>query len=483
MLFNSFEFFCFFPIVVFLYYLLPSKYRWVLLLGASYYFYMAWKPKYIILIIISTLIDYLAGMMMGKIKEKKKRLPWLVLSLITNLGILMTFKYANFFIDNINDLLGHLGSTGSIGALKFILPMGISFYTFQTMAYSIDVYNGKTKHESHLGYFALYVTYFPQLVAGPIERAENLLHQFRQTFYFEYDRVVLGLKQMLWGFFKKVVIADRLSVIVDQIYTTPGDHQAVTLALGTYFFAFQIYCDFSGYSDIAIGASRVLGINLMDNFKTPYYSQSISEFWSRWHISLSTWFRDYLYIPLGGNRVAKWKWYLNLMIVFVVSGFWHGANWTFLAWGFLHGIYLIVAILAAPLFSQIGNAFGMNKRPKLNRWINIFITFHLAVFAWIFFRANNIGDAMYIVKSILTLDLGVSEAIRFLDEYGFGNMFFVGALLLFFLVFDSILDRVHRSEKTIFEGKYLHYITYGLILALIVAAGKFGETSFIYFQF
>lgn len=483
MLFNSFEFVVFFPTVVLLYFLLPRKYRWVLLLAASYYFYMVWKPKYIVLIVISTLVDYLAGMKMGSIPDKKKRRPWLILSLVTNLGILMTFKYANFFIDNINDLLVNLGSTGSIPALQFLLPMGISFYTFQTMAYSIDVYNGKTKHESHLGYFALYVTYFPQLVAGPIERTENLLHQFRQNYVFEYDRVVRGLKQMLWGFFKKVVIADRLAPLVDQIYNSPTEHQGMTLALGTYLFAFQIYCDFSGYSDIAIGASRIMGINLMDNFKTPYLSQSISEFWKRWHISLSTWFRDYLYIPLGGNRVAKWKWYLNLMIVFVVSGFWHGANWTFLAWGFLHGAYLVLAIWFAGFNKKLGKSLGLEKNKNLGKWVNIFVTFHLAVFAWIFFRANNITDGLHIAKSILTLDLGIGECLAFLKEVGVMKVLFSVALVVFLFLIDPFMDKIHRNERTIFPQGNWQFVMYGLFLALIFSAGRFGNTSFIYFQF
>ncbi|MFT4661915.1 MAG: alginate O-acetyltransferase complex protein AlgI [Patiriisocius sp.] len=483
MLFNSFEFFVFFPLVVLMYYIIPQKFRWALLLAASYYFYMAWKAEYIILIVISTLIDYAAGIQMSKHSEKSKRKPWLILSICTNLGILMTFKYANFFIDNINDLLSQLGSTGSIGALKFILPMGISFYTFQTMAYSVDVYNGKIKHESHLGYFALYVTYFPQLVAGPIERAENLLHQFRQKFNFKYDNVVLGLKQMLWGLFKKVVIADRLAVVVDQIYNSPTESPGIILALGTYLFAFQIYCDFSGYSDIAIGASRILGIKLMDNFKTPYFSQSISEFWQRWHISLSTWFRDYLYIPLGGNRVAKWKWYRNLIIVFVVSGFWHGANWTFLMWGFLHGAYLIGAIWFGKLNKSISTVFGIVKNQRIQKWINIFITFHLAAFAWIFFRANNIEDAFHICKTILSLDLDVSEGINFIRDLGYGKTFFSLTLVAFLVLIDSSMDKIHMMKKLNPILVKSQYVIYAFVLALLVLAGRFGEVSFIYFQF
>jgi len=335
MLFNSLDFLIFFPVIVGLYFALSPKYRWVLLLGASYYFYMCWKAEYIILIVFSTLVDYFAARQMARIQEKKKRRPFLYLSLLSNLGLLFFFKYWNFFSGETRALLDSWNIMADVPTFQLLLPVGISFYTFQTLSYTIDVYNGKLEPEKNLGRFALYVSFFPQLVAGPIERATHLLPQLRQTFDFDYQRVVSGLQQMLWGFFKKVVIADRLAVYVNEIYASPGDENGLALLLATYFFAFQIYCDFSGYSDIAIGAARVMGYDLMENFRTPYLSKSIREFWSRWHISLSTWFRDYLYIPLGGNRVPQVRWFLNLFIVFVVSGFWHGANWTFLIWGAL----------------------------------------------------------------------------------------------------------------------------------------------------
>ena len=333
MLFNSVEFLLFFPIVVSLYLLIKHSQRWVLLLVASYYFYMAWKPEYILLIVASTFIDYFCGRKMGSIEEKKKRRPYLYLSLLTNLGILFTFKYFDFFTDSLQGLSEYFHLPYESPALQLILPMGISFYTFQTMSYSVDIYQGKLKPEKHFGIFALFVSFFPQLVAGPIERASNLLPQFHKPFTFDRKKAVSGLQLMLWGMFKKVVVADRLAFLVNAVYDQPGEYEGFTLFLATIFFAFQIYCDFSGYSDIAIGAARILGFDLMKNFDTPYSARNVSEFWRRWHISLSTWFKDYVYIPLGGNRVVKWRWYYNLMITFLVSGLWHGANWTFVIWG------------------------------------------------------------------------------------------------------------------------------------------------------
>ncbi len=344
MLFNSLQFLIFFPIVVSIFFLLPQKRRWILLLIASYYFYMCWKVEYIVLIIASTLIDYFVAKKMADLKEKVKRKKWLLISLLSNLGILFGFKYFNFVNANVQALFDNFNIFYGVPAFDVLLPVGISFYTFQTLSYTIDVYNGKTPVQNHLGIFAVYVSFFPQLVAGPIERSRHLLPQFYVEHKFSYDRIKYGLQQMLWGFFKKVVIADRLAIVVDGVYNNLDDYSGISLLIATIFFAFQIYCDFSGYSDIAIGSARVMGFELIDNFKRPYFSKSISEFWRRWHISLSTWFRDYLYIPLGGNRVVKWRWYYNLFITFLVSGFWHGANWTFLVWGGLHGAYLIIAI-------------------------------------------------------------------------------------------------------------------------------------------
>ena len=349
MLFNSLEFIIFFPIVVAAYFALKPKYRWILLLLASYYFYMAWNYKYIVLILISTTIDYFAGINIHRSNNPRTRKALLLVSLVANLGLLFFFKYFNFFGDSINYLFDKINIFYNIPAYHYLLPVGISFYTFQTMSYTIDIYNGKQEPERHFGRFALFVSFFPQLVAGPIERSVNLLPQFRKHYDFDYERVKNGILLMVWGFFKKVVIADRLAEYVNMVYNHPHDFGGLHNMIATFFFSFQIYCDFSGYSDIAIGSAMIMGYTLMTNFRRPYFSMSIREFWQRWHISLSTWFRDYVYIPLGGNRVVKWRWYYNLFITFLVSGLWHGAEWTFVIWGALHGFYLIFAIWTTKL--------------------------------------------------------------------------------------------------------------------------------------
>ncbi|MFD2144187.1 MBOAT family O-acyltransferase [Mucilaginibacter antarcticus] len=335
MVFNSLPFLIFYLLVTSLYFILEHKYRWGLLLAASCYFYIAFVPIYILILGFTILIDYFAGIYLEKTTAPKKRKRLLVISLIANIGVLAVFKYYNFFALNINVI----GNGGWLGYLKILLPIGLSFHTFQAMSYTIEVYRGNQKAEKHFGIYALYVMFYPQLVAGPIERPQNILHQFYEKHPFNFEDLKAGLMQMATGMFKKVVIADRLAIAVDGAYLHPQTQSGGSLLIATLLYGFQIYCDFSGYSDIGIGAARTMGFRLMDNFRSPYFSRSVSEFWSRWHISLSTWFRDYLYIPLGGNRVAVPHWYLNLLIVFVVSGFWHGANWTFIIWGALHGIF------------------------------------------------------------------------------------------------------------------------------------------------
>jgi len=481
MLFNSIEFFIFFPLVTLAYFVLPHKWRWLLLLAASYYFYMSWKAEYILLIIASTLIDFFVAKRMAAIPEKPDRKPWLWVSLVSNLGILMTFKYYGFFAANLDWFFEAIGIDYGLPISELLLPIGISFYTFQTMAYSIDVYNGRIKAERHLGYFALYVTYFPQLVAGPIERAENLLGQFRLHHEFTYPRAVSGLKQMLWGFFKKVVIADRVAVMVDVAYADVAAHDGLTMAFATFLFAFQIYCDFSGYSDIAIGASRVLGITLMENFRTPYFSKNVSEFWSRWHISLSTWFRDYLYIPLGGNRVVKWRWYYNLMVVFIVSGFWHGANWTFMMWGFLHGAYLILAILLKKVNHRLLEASGLNRLKSLNHYLSVLITFVLVLLAWVYFRAESVGEGHTVVQYILSLNFQPAVFVEYLRSFGFGIVAVTVSLLFAFILTDRKMDAVVKGESAM--GHKTSMFVFSALLVVIMIAGNFGEVDFIYFQF
>lgn len=333
MLFNSFAFAIFLPIVFCLYWALPHKYRWSLLLVASYYFYMSWNPKYVFLIFFTTAVSFFAAILLEKATDKKKKKFILYISAILCLGVLVYFKYFNFVSQSIVDILRAVSINLNPITVDVLLPVGISFYTFQTLSYVIDVYKGEIKAEKHFGYYATFISFFPQLVAGPIERTKSLLPQIKKLHEFNYDQATYGLKLMTWGFFKKLVIADVLSKFVQIVYESPHDFKGFSLVLASFFFTIQIYCDFSGYSDIAIGTAKLLGINLMTNFKNPYMSASIKEFWSRWHISLSTWFRDYVYIPLGGNRVDRFRHSANLLITFLISGLWHGANWTFVAWG------------------------------------------------------------------------------------------------------------------------------------------------------
>ena len=465
------------------YFLLPPRFRWAFLLGASYYFYMCWKAEYLVLIVISTLIDYVAGLRMGKTAVRSRRKKYLLLSLVANLGILFTFKYANFFSESLRVALNQFNIFYDMPMFDLLLPVGISFYTFQSMSYTIDVYRGEQQPERHLGKFALYVAFFPQLVAGPIERSLRLLPQFDRVFKFDYERVVSGLRLMLWGFFKKLVIADRLAIYVNEAYNHPAEYQGLTLLLATYFFAIQIYCDFSGYSDIAIGAARVMGYDLMTNFRQPYFSKSISEFWRRWHISLSTWFRDYLYIPLGGNRVGKQRWYFNLFAVFVISGLWHGANWTFVVWGALHGGYLIFAIVTADWRQKLAHWSGLAKRPALHNLLRTLITFHLVLFAWIFFRANSLSEAFMIIGNMAVLDFSL-ESLKSLNiALGWGELLVAIGSILFLELAHLLQSRGKVHSWITARPAALRWSVYYLLLLAIAFFGVFNHSEFIYFQF
>ncbi len=416
---------------------------------------------------------------MEKRENRLIRRLFLILSLCSNLGLLFLFKYYTFFSQSLLALFDQFNIFYDLPAFDFLLPVGISFYTFQTLSYTIDVYRGKRKAEKHLGIFALYVAFFPQLVAGPIERSTRLLPQLFEKKKFDYQRVSDGLKLMLWGFFKKVVIADRLAIMVDTVYNQPHEYSGIPLLVATWFFAFQIYCDFSGYSDIAIGAAQVMGYNLMDNFKRPYFSKNISEFWKRWHISLSSWFKDYLYVSIGGNRVKKWRWYSNLMIVFLVSGLWHGADWTFVIWGGLHGAYLIFSILTTKMRYRLISLFRLHDHPFCLKCIQVFTTFHLVLFGWIFFRANNLFDALYIVKNIFkgpnwhhyTIGLNQSE-------------FVIALLSILFMESVHLMQRHRRMRRFLNnKPKALRWSIYIVVLISILMFGVFSNQEFIYFQF
>lgn len=478
MIFNSIEFVFFFIIVTSVYFILPQKFRWFLLLAASCYFYMAFVPIYILILGFTIVIDYFAGILIEN-EQGKRRKFFLIVSLIANIGVLAVFKYYNFLNDNLSALLGSLKVENPVPFLKILLPIGLSFHTFQAMSYTIEVYRGNQKAERHFGIYSLYVMFYPQLVAGPIERPQNLLHQFRQKFDFDYVRVTSGCKLMLWGFFKKLVIADRLEIYVNAVYNNPSQHSGTTLILATFFFAFQIYCDFSGYSDIAIGTARVMGFDLMTNFRRPYFSTSIAEFWKRWHISLSTWFKDYLYLSLGGNRVSIPRWYFNLFIVFLISGLWHGANWTYIIWGSLNGFYLVFAIMSKPIRDKINFITGANRFLVAKHCFQILITFGLSSFAWIFFRANSVSDSFLIVKKIFT-----DSGNLFFDKAD-PSSFIFSFLGIFILLFVESKNEYYRGDFSFFNNKHwlIRNLSYAALLVIILLIGVFDGGQFIYFQF
>lgn len=489
MLFNSFQFLIFFPLVTALYFLLPARWRWALLLAASCVFYMAFVPAYILILAFTILVDYAAGLWIGR-AEGPRRKGLLVASLVANLGVLAFFKYFNFLNGNLEALAGFLHWNYPIEALAIILPIGLSFHVFQSMSYTIEVYRGNQVPERHLGYYALYVMFYPQLVAGPIERPQNLLHQFRQDHRFDERRVTDGLKLMFWGFFLKVLVADRLAQFVNPVFANPEAYTGLPLILATLGFTFQIFGDFAGYSSIAIGAAWVMGIRLMRNFDRPYHSASIKEFWSRWHISLSTWFRDYLYIPLGGNRVPKWRWSLNLLIVFMVSGLWHGANWTFVIWGAIHGFYLVFAIWTASVREQLAGAMGLNRLPALKRGLAVAGTFGLVAFAWIFFRAQSLPDALYIATH---LHVGLSEQLSS-PQAALAALLRSGASvpgLVLALAGVAAMETVHLlqargvglREALLQRPIWLRWAAYQMAILAVLLFGVYENQAFIYFQF
>lgn len=471
MLFNSLEFLIFFPIVCIVYFLLKKiSHRNIFLLVASYYFYMNWEPVYALLILTSTILTYFSAILVEKyFSEKNKKKLFLTLSLIINFSILFVFKYYNFINESVFDLLSFIGIKWNVPNMDILLPVGISFYTFQAVGYSIDVYRGSIKAERNFITYALFVSFFPQLVAGPIERSTNLLPQFKNKHKFSYEKVAEGIKQMIWGFFMKLCVADVLSEYVNAIYNNVSNHNGTSFIIASVFFAFQIYCDFAGYSNIAIGTARIMGFNLMQNFNLPYFSLNIKEFWKRWHISLSSWFSDYLYIPLGGNRVKYLRHLTNLMITFLVSGIWHGANWTFVIWGGLHGLYLITYNIMCKY------VYKPKYKSLISRLANMAICFGLVVFAWIFFRANNVNDAFIIISKIFT-----EPGMPFIDL----STFSVGLLALSILIFKDTKDNF-QININFMHSKYviIRYLSVIFIIAYIILFASFSSGQFIYFQF
>ena len=487
MLFNSWQFAIFLPIVFILYYYLPFKFRWAMLLIASCIFYMVFIPYYILILALTILVDYFAAIKIEGTEEKKRKKIYLIVSIVSTCLILFIFKYYDFFISNFNQIGNLIHWNYSINTLKIILPIGLSFHTFQSLSYVIEVYRGKQKAEKNFGIYSLYVMFFPQLVAGPIERPQNLIHQFYQEHKFDYEKITNGLKKIAWGLFKKVVIADRIALLVNPVFDNPTKYQdhGIIFVIASFLFAFQIFCDFSGYSDIAIGSAQILGFKLMKNFDRPYFSESISEFWKRWHISLSSWFRDYLYIPLGGNKVSKSRYILNIMVVFLLSGFWHGANWTFVVWGGLHGSYLIFSKISSKLRLFLVNLLKIDYFPKTHSVIKIIITFILVDIGWVFFRAPNIDDALYILKLSIT-KFNISDInLLSLEKLNFNvfNLFIV----MFFILLMEIVHFIQRKSNItqILSQKplYFRWGIYVFISLIILYFGIFTNQKFIYFQF
>ena len=478
MLFNSIDFAVFLPIVFLLYWLVFNKnlkQQNILILVASYIFYGWWDWRFLSLIAFSTLVDYYIGRQLENETKINRRKVLLWISIIVNLGFLGFFKYYNFFIENFTQAFSFLGYQLSSNSLNVILPVGISFYTFQTLSYSIDVYRKKLKPTKDFISFAAFVSFFPQLVAGPIERATHLLPQFKVTKKFNYSDGVDGLRQILWGLFKKIVIADYCAHFVNLIFENPQDYSGSTLVLGAIFFAFQIYGDFSGYSDIAIGTAKLFGYNLKQNFAFPYFSRDIAEFWRRWHISLSTWFRDYLYIPLGGSRGNKSQQIRNVFIIFLVSGFWHGANWTFIVWGGLNAIYFVPLLITKNNRNHLSIVAEDKNRPSIKEFSRIILTFILTTFAWIFFRAESLSEAFNYISGIFNKSLFTLPEIRPTDLF----------ILLFIFIGIEWSGRRNLYALESFGAKWkkpLRIIFYYiLIIALFVFSRE--EMEFIYFQF
>ena len=478
MFFNSISFAIFLPIVFVFYWFVTNKkivYQNILLLVSSYFFYSCWDWRFLFLLIFSTVLDYFTGIKMSEAKNSRSKKVWFFLSIVINLGFLGVFKYYNFFASSFAEALSDLGLQVSPWTLSVILPVGISFYTFHGLSYVIDIYKERIKPERNFIDYSVFVSFFPLLVAGPIERATHLLPQIQKKRDFNYAKAVDGLRQILWGLFKKVVIADQCAEYANMIFNDSTNYSGSTLVLGALFFAFQIYCDFSGYSDIAIGTARLFGIELLRNFSFPYFSRDIAEFWRRWHISLSTWFRDYLYIPLGGSKVGVLTKIRNTFIIFLVSGFWHGANWTFIIWGLLNALYIMPSILFNTNRNNLDIVARGRYLPSVKELMSIGTTFSLTVFAWIFFRSESVSDAFHYISRIFSNTLFTIPAIR-------------PSILFFFLTVFLVIEWLGRDQeyaianfglkwhKTIRWGMY-----YGFIISVFYFAGA--EQQFIYFQF
>lgn len=478
MLFNSLHFAIFLPIIFTLYWIWGDKLKFqnILLLIASYFFYAAWDWRFLFLLIFSTLLDYYTGIKIFQNKNNPSRKQkWFLLSILINLGFLAMFKYYNFFAESFSDFIAYFGFQVNPWTLQVILPVGISFYTFHGLSYVIDLYKDKITAEKNFINYALFVSFFPLLVAGPIERATHLLPQIKKKRVFDYSLAADGLRQILWGLFKKVVIADQCASYVNFVFNNPEAQSGSTLLLGVFFFSFQIYGDFSGYSDIALGTAKLFGIQLLRNFSYPYFSRDIAEFWRRWHISLSSWFKDYVYIPLGGNRGSSWKKVRNTMVIFLVSGFWHGANWTFIAWGMYHTLLYLPLLLTNNTRNHSETIASKRIWPTLNEFINIITTFWLVTLGWIFFRAKDIAQSLKYFKGIFSESLFLSPTLE-----GMNGLLICLTILI--LVEWIQRNRPHGLYISFVDQIWVRWSVYFSVMALIFLFGGQSDT-FIYFQF
>ncbi len=483
MLFNSFTFLFFFAALVIVYYLVPHRLRWLLLLAASFYFYSTFDLNYVLLLVACTLIAYAAGWGIAATTQPRAKKLVLTLGVLASLAPLFIFKYFDFFSTSLSaGLIKFEGDAApALPTLNLLIPAGLSFYTFSCLSYLWDIYHGKVPAERHLGRFALYVSFFPKLLAGPIERATTFLPQVVKPIRFNPDMVTLGLQQMLWGLFKKVVIADRLGAFVDPVYKNPQLSSPVALVIASYFFAFQIYCDFSGYSDIAIGAARVLGFDLMENFRRAYLATSVPEFWGnrRWHISLSRWFRDYMYIPMGGSHVSKPRFYFNQMAVFVVSGLWHGANWTFVIWGALNGLYQLLAVLTDGLRAKIGKLLHIPG--FIGALLGSLVTFHLVLVAWVFFRASSVDNALAVFSRV---QASLPRLPTLFTTYNYTDEIVLSVILIGVLLLVELLDEHRQFWETLrLRPTYVHWAVYYALIFGLIILGKWGLSQFVYMQF
>jgi len=493
MLFNSISFLVYLPVVFIIYWCLAHKkikYQNLFILVASYIFYGWWDWRFLSLIFLSSLSDYLIGLQIYTAPNFKKKKLLLIISIVINLGFLGFFKYYNFFVDSFIVLFKAMGITLQKGTLVVLLPVGISFYTFQTLSYTIDIYRGKLKPAKDIVAFFAFVSFFPQLVAGPIERAIDLLPQFLKKREFNYQFAISGIRMALWGLFKKVVIADNLAKYVAVIYSSPEDYYGISILIATILFTFQVYCDFSGYSDMAIGIARLFGFKLTENFRTPLFSKSMKEFWGRWHISLSTWFRDYLYIPLGGNRGNREKWAFNIFITFLVSGLWHGASWAFAIWGSLNGFYLIFARYSESSRAKLNSMFGANNFPKAFKLFQMSLTFSLFAFSLMIFRAESGYDALTLIKNLpqnITVQLYSFSNFTLVFEEIFNSkleLIYLSFSFLIFLVVD-IAIRNKGIDGVIYKfPRLIRFVIYFFLILWFLMFGAFGEPQeFVYFQF